>query len=126
MAFEDKEKAALELFKHYSGIRFLLLPLFFTTMGSAVIAYWKVVSDPVQTPELTISVALAGMLLSLFFFIYEIRLSLTLLNISRLLPAPMAPLRHERFWGWVTTVTLTLYGVPFFFWSWRAWVAFCT
>lgn len=126
MTFNDEEKASLELFKHYSGIRFLLLPLFFTTMGSTAIAYWTVISGSVQVLELTLSISLAGMLLSLFFCVYEIRLSLTLLKMSNLLPTALAPLRHGRVWGWVTTVTLLLYGAPFVFWSWRAWADFWT
>ncbi|MGE6530877.1 hypothetical protein ACQKEM_18020 [Pseudomonas sp. NPDC077382] len=126
MAFEDKEEAALELFKHYSGIRFLLLPLFFTAMGATVVAYWNVASSVVPSREFTVSVAVAGMLLWLFFVMYEIRLSITLLSVSGLLPESMKQLRHKRLWGWVTTATLMLYGAPALFWSWRAWVAFCT
>ena len=119
MSLENKDQAALEMFKHYSGVRFLMLPLFFTSMGAILVAYWTVLSNGVPTPALLRWVAFGGLLLSLFFSVYEYRLSETLLRVSTALPESMATIKHKRHFGAVTVATLMLYGVPSLFWLWR-------
>lgn len=119
MSFDDKEKAALEMFKHYSNVRFLMLPLFFTAMGAIIFAYWTLFS--VDSPEkpLLVWVAISGVGVSLLFGVYEYRLGETLYKVSGLFPETMAELKHKNHLGMVTLVTILLYLAPLFFWLWR-------
>lgn len=117
-SLSDRDKAAIEIFKHYSSIRFLMLPMFFTSTGAVAAAYWTIASHSGASNGLARWVTLAGAFLSLFFTVYEYRLSDTLLRVSSLLPESMAPLKHKKYLGLVTISTLLLYGMPIFFWLW--------
>lgn len=119
MPFENKEQAALEMFKHYSGIRFLLLPLFFTSMGAIVYAYWTIGNATTPDASLQTAVAIGGALMSLIFTGYEVHLSKTLLTVSTLLPDDVKELKHKEWFGPVTCLTLLLYFSPGIFWAWR-------
>ncbi len=121
MSFESKDQAALELFKHYSGMRFLMLPLFFTAMGALVLSYWSVVSAEGPANSIwKLWLELGGVVLSIFFTVYEYRLSDTLMKVSQLLPEAMATLKHSQHLGPITLVTLVLYGAPSLCWLWLA------
>lgn len=114
----DEKQAELEIFKHYSGIRFLILPLFFTSMGAVALAYWNLLSpEYAYFNYLQTWVALGGLLLSIFFFVYELYLSKKLEEASNLLPSTLGNLRHIERFGIVTIVTLLLYGTPASFWG---------
>jgi len=119
MAFDNKAQTALEMFKHYSGIRFLLLPLFFTSMGAIVYAYWTIGNATAPDRSLQTAVAIGGALMSLIFTGYEVYLSKTLLTVSQLLPDEVKELKHTEWFGPVTCLTLLLYFSPLIFWAWR-------
>ena len=121
MTLEDKDKAVLEMFKHYSNVRFLMLPLFFTVMGAILVSYWTLSSSLSLDKSLQIWVALAGAVISLLFVIYEYHLREALINVSALLPESMKELRHTKQLGAVTSVTLLLYAGPIVFWLSRIW-----
>lgn len=122
MPLEEKNQAALDLFKHYSNIRFLMLPLYFTAMGAIIFAYWTVSIRVPPDPAIQLVIALAGLLVAVIFTVYEYYLSKTLLNVSTLLPASMNALKHTELLGPVTCLTMLLYFGPAIFWCWRVYV----
>ncbi len=121
-ALTDKDKAALEMFKHYSNIRFVMLPMFFTTMGAVIFAYWTTSSSDDPIAYLQLWASISGAVISFLFFIYEYRLGKILINVSALLPDSMSLLKHEDLFGPVTVVTLLLYIGSIIFWLHLAYV----
>lgn len=114
MATQD---ASVELYKHYSNIRFLMLPMFFTTIGALVIAYWNVVNkDGASNIPLANWVSGAGIAVSILFCIYEWRLSKAFNVVSGGLPEPFSGLKPSGTFGLVTFITLVVYAIPGFFW----------
>lgn len=114
------EQATVDLFKYYSNIRFLMLPLFFTAMGAVTLAYWTIHTSTPADSEFIRLTALAGVMVSLFFSLYEWKLSSTLFKVSGLLPKSMNSLKHNRIFGLVTISTLLFYLLPGLFWAFRA------
>lgn len=115
MATQD---TSVELYKHYSNIRFLMLPMFFTTIGALVVAYWTVINkDGASNTLLASWVSGAGIAVSILFCIYEWRLSKAFGVVSERLPEQFVALRPTSgTWGWVTSITLLVYAIPGFFW----------
>lgn len=115
-----EERATVDLFKYYSNIRFLMLPLFFTAMGAVALAYWTVHSSSPPDLGFIRLIALAGVMVSFFFSLYEWKLSTILFEVSKLLPSSMKSLKHSRIFGLVTISALLFYLLPGYFWAFRA------
>ena len=66
--------AVVELYRHFSNLRFIILPLFLSTLGAVSFAYWTLI-DAGATRDLLIAITAAGTLLCLPFMVYEWRLN---------------------------------------------------
>jgi len=117
MSYNKDEKIAIEIYKHYGNIRFVMLPMFFSTMGAVVVAYWKLLSVAVPDMLFQIYVSIIGLIVSLLFFTYEIKLSNLLVSVSSLMPDTMNGIKPSNPIGFITIITLLLYIVPAIFWS---------
>lgn len=66
--------------------------------------------------SLQLTVAFGGLILSIFFFIYEWHLSKRLTAAARLLSVSLGELKSVKRFGLITLATLFLYGTPGVFW----------
>ena len=119
----EDEKTSLELLKHYGNMRFVMLPMFFTTMGAILFAFWTVVSSKEDHRSLIIWCSLAGIAVSYLFIVYEFHLSKSISEATKGLPTNMSGLKKSTF-GWVTIATASLYAGALIFWLGRlCWAA---
>lgn len=106
---EDKQfEMAVDIFKFFGNIRFVMLPLFFTAMGALFLAYQKT-SSLVNDGYLVSVVLVAGIVVSLFFCVYEYAYSKASWRVSRVLPPKLYQLRHNGItWGgfWSTLLAV--------------------
>ena len=116
MATGDSNNQTVEMFKHYSNVRFLMVPMFFTTIGALGIAYWTVFKEKPDSDVLN-WISISGVLVSVLFSIYEIRLSKAFSIVASKLPEELRALSPEKeIWGWVTIITTAVYLFPGLFW----------
>ncbi len=110
------EQSRLEMFRHYSNIRFLMLPMFFTSIGSVAYAYWKISSANAPNGSLQLLLVIAAFIVSGLFFVYECKLNSILFEISKKFPDQLDELRHSIRFGSITLVTRLLYLSPIILW----------
>ena len=124
----DEHTELLQLIRHYSGLRFVMLPIFVTVTAGLLSARFG--SEVVLGDwELRIACALAGIIIVIVFGVYELVLSnyLSLLGKHlRVLEATLTYLlwgeHYVKLVGLITGVNLAFYAFLLLFWIYQLWL----
>jgi hypothetical protein len=118
----DEHTELLQLTRHYSGLRFVMLPIFVTVTAGLLSARFgtTVVSSNWWLRSFC---ALAGIIIAAVFFKYEFDLSKDLSDLGKRLCKLETTLTYQRWgeryvnvWGQITVVNLLLYALLLLFW----------